>query len=784
MPYIVRLTQKNLPASVGNKALNLRLLADKGFPVPVTYVCTWEAHQAYLETGVSVLDTVRVELENIISNEYDWAVRSSADVEDSYGHSFAGQFNSVLDVSDVDEILGAVEMIWETSRSEMVQTYMENVSGSSTKPQLAVIVQEMVKPVLSGVAFSKNPITALDEIVIEAVAGSGELLVQQGVNPMRWINKWGGWITQPEENDEYMDAIEEVAAQTQRIASTFKRDIDLEWVFDGEKVYWIQLRDMTAVGQTNIYSNRIAKEMIPGLVPPLVWSVSIPIPSKVWADLLLEISGNDSVDPASLMKAFYYQAYMNIGVLGGIFESLGLPSESLEMMLGIVPPEAGKPPVKPSLRTIKQTPRLMKFAWDKWHFAKKAERDYPELRQQSKQFSLTPSSDLSEQDVLAVIDQIAILDEKVTYYTVICPLLMQSYDGAFRSRLRKIGVDPQQFDLTEDMPELKRYDPTVKLEVLNQQFRHMDPALQQEIKDSDFQRLQHLEGAQAFYQDICEFLAEFGHLSDTTGHFGSPCWRETPDLVLSMVTEYQKPKEHSQQKISMRELEEEGKSNRVLRLLFKRARQFRLLREMYSSLFSYTVNLFRVYYLLLGQRLVQQGLLAAPEDILYLYDDEVRAYISGKDTGSALTELAAQRSDEMDRYKDLVLPQVIFGDIPPPVVSRVSDRLNGIPTSRGYYTGRIKVIKGIGEFGKLEEGEVLVIPFSDVSWTPLFTKAGAVVAESGGMLSHSSIVAREYGIPAVVSVPGVCQLSDQVTVTVDGYKGEIIVHDLTEASPY
>jgi pyruvate,water dikinase len=77
----------------------------------------------------------------------------------------------------------------------------------------------------------------------------------------------------------------------------------------------------------------------------------------------------------------------------------------------------------------------------------------------------------------------------------------------------------------------------------------------------------------------------------------------------------------------------------------------------------------------------------------------------------------------------------------------------------------------------LEAGDVLVIPYSDVGWTPLFAKAGAVVAESGGILSHSSIVAREYNIPAVVSVSGACRLLDDTVVTVDGYRGEVILHE-------
>jgi pyruvate,water dikinase len=80
---------------------------------------------------------------------------------------------------------------------------------------------------------------------------------------------------------------------------------------------------------------------------------------------------------------------------------------------------------------------------------------------------------------------------------------------------------------------------------------------------------------------------------------------------------------------------------------------------------------------------------------------------------------------------------------------------------------------------RVQEGDVLVIPYSDVSWTPLFAKAGAVVAEAGGILSHSSIIAREYGIPAVVAVPGACQLADGTQLTVDGNNGQVILEGKT-----
>ena len=126
--------------------------------------------------------------------------------------------------------------------------------------------------------------------------------------------------------------------------------------------------------------------------------------------------------------------------------------------------------------------------------------------------------------------------------------------------------------------------------------------------------------------------------------------------------------------------------------------------------------------------------------------------------------------------KDIQLPTLIYGNAPPVANIREEEKLIGVPTSRGYFTGPTRVVHGLEDFNKVQPGDVLVIPFSDVSWSVLFSRAKAIIAESGGMLSHSSILAREYQIPAVVSVPGAMQLEDEMLVTVDGYRGEVIFH--------
>jgi phosphohistidine swiveling domain-containing protein len=130
----------------------------------------------------------------------------------------------------------------------------------------------------------------------------------------------------------------------------------------------------------------------------------------------------------------------------------------------------------------------------------------------------------------------------------------------------------------------------------------------------------------------------------------------------------------------------------------------------------------------------------------------------------------------MEQYRDIQLPVIVYGNTPPPVIPHSGSKLTGVATSKGYYTGRAKVIPGLQAFCRFEPGDILVIPYSDIGWAPLFARAGAVIAESGGMLSHSSIIAREYGIPAVVSVIGAMEIPDNCLISVDAYKGEILIH--------
>jgi len=342
---LFNLENKNLPTTIGKKAANLQLLMKFGMKIPVTHVIPTEVFDLYQSNKDSIFKDLHSELTQKLDLSKKYAVRSSANVEDSLYHSFAGQFKTSLDVLGVDDILSCVKETWESSNSSSVTDYAKNISGQLESLKMAVIVQEMVRPVFSGVVFSKNPITGTDEIVIEVVEGTGEKLVQSGVTPYRWIYKWGKWIVKPD-NHIPESVINQVIEGTKKIVKSHKRPVDLEWVFDGSTINWVQLRDITTSHQLNIYSNRISKEMMPGQITPLIWSINLPLIIPTWIGLLNELVGDTHLKVNDLAKQFYYRSYFNMGAMGNVFNSAGLPSEGLEMMMGIVPKEAGRPVFK------------------------------------------------------------------------------------------------------------------------------------------------------------------------------------------------------------------------------------------------------------------------------------------------------------------------------------------------------------------------------------------------------------------------------------------------------
>lgn len=773
--YIIPLHKTRLPNAAGNKALNLKKLSKAGFLIPASFICRWQAYERYLNIDPNLESELRRELKTIIHDGKTYAVRSSANIEDNFVTSFAGQFRSILDVAGVDNVIRSIYEVWDSTMTADVKTYLEKCGLTASGLLMGILIQEMVVPVFSGVSFSRNPVTGSDEIVIEAVKGVGTNLVQTGCTPERWVNKWGYWLEKPDQSFMPEKLVQQILTGTKAIAYKLRGKIDLEWVWDGQSLYWVQVRRITTLKNRNVYSNYIPREMLPGMIKPLVFSINIPLINSVWINWITEITGDLGIKPEDLAKSFYYRVYFNMGKLGDIFESLGLPRDSVENMMGYLPSGSTHISFKPSWKTITRLPKIIVFALDKLLLGPKMHRSIIQLRKEVSSTLFNDLEEWTEVQLLAAIEKHYAMMQNVAYFNVLGPLMMGIYNKSLQSQLKRKGVEYSNFDLTEGMIEIHEYNPATHLRRLNGLFKSFNPETQDLIRKSSFEEVIQNKELGDFPQAFAQFADRFGYLSDNGNDFTSVPWREKPETLLKLVSEYEPEEESNQEKLKYLDLRLQHKTNALLRFHYRRAREFRLLREQVSALYTYGYGLFRYYFLALGHHFVIRNLIDSPEDIFYLTFDEVKKIIQGEQLSKDPRIKISQHKTDMERFRDIVLPIIIHGDEVPPVREVNMEVLTGVASSIGHYTGKVQVVKGIDDFAKVKKGDVLVIPYSDVGWTPLFARAGAVVAESGGLLSHSSIVAREYNIPAVVSVDGATLLKDGTLVTVDGHKGEVYI---------
>lgn len=533
----------------------------------------------------------------------------------------------------------------------------------------------------------------------------------------------------------------------------------------------------TAEGRGNVYSNSFSKELLPGMIKPLVWSINIPLVNGAWVRFLSALTGVQGLKPAELAKQFYYRAYFNMGALGLVWERMGLPQDSLERLTGVGGEREKGIGFAPTPKMLVITPNLINFLLRHFAIADRLEELLPRKEEELKELAQENFGKLSEDELLQRVDALTKGLEETVYYNVITPLVSSMLKRLLDSRLRRAGVDPSEVDMLKGLAGIHRYYPNDGLRSLHKAFSSLGERTRARLRKEGSVAILDMPRDDAFRQAFQRFIQDFGHVSESGNDFSMRPWREDPDLVLAMAMDFPEVGAEDMKK-GVEELRLPLLRKGSVRDIHRKAKRIALLKERTSAAYTFGYGLYRNYFMELGRRFVSKELLAAPEDIFYLSLDEVRQIVSGGCAGNTCNNYRLRvmmRKREMAEMRDIDPPSVIHGEVAPPLKASTQSELRGTPTSRGFYKGRARVVRSPSEFSRVQSGDVLVIPYSDVAWTPLFAKAGAVVAEAGGMLSHTSIIAREYGIPAVVSVEGATRIPDGAEVSVDGSSGVVAI---------
>jgi len=813
----------------GGKGASLAWLRRNGFNVPPGFVITSAAFQDFLtDFGIETLaqrsDWTQGDLERIrellqacrIPDRLAHsivrahrrlggrvAVRSSMIGEDMHTASFAGQLDTTLNVEGKDELLKAVKRCWASMfnwrlfsyLTEHETAYSETILGCFS---MAVVVQRMVDAKAAGVAFSADPVTGERCVVIEAAHGLGEPVVQGLIEPDRYIVDARGVLAEvtcahadaPALKDSQILCLAEIVRD---VAHRAKDAQDIEWAWDGADFYLLQSRPVTSlVGQT-VYSNRLVSDMVPGLIKPLVYSTNTTAMARnVFGRIFTELIGPNEMDFTLLVKCIHSRIYSNITLYGELLERVGLPANFLEMMGRDERADRRRPPL--NLRTLRATFRLLRFA--RRHsraadeiddFVKQHHRDLEPYRQAD--WSSTAPSDL-----LAKADRLIGLHGESQWFIFIAAANMMIRNRLLNrlAKRRAPGVVPS--DLICGLAGLKALEPNNELQILAAQARAMGDEIHHVLIEKDDSAIRSVlsasdEGRELMH-GVDAFLDRHGFLSPNGTDFSMTPWIENPTLIwhaigrsavspMERVTgDVEATREESRRRMQAR-------LNWAQRVFFDRLLTSTItyidLRERTSLLMSEDSYQMRRIFLALADQFVEDDVLDDRDDVFYLLYDELRDLVEGKLEAAATRELVTTRKMEMKADAEIELPETICGDYAPtrPILSgEGQEYLVGISGSSGLAQGYASVVLDPSEAPvALTRNDILVVPYTDVGWTPLFSGIGGIVAETGGQLSHTSIVAREYGLPAVVSVKKATHIiRDGQSITVDGDSGKVYLN--------
>jgi phosphohistidine swiveling domain-containing protein len=752
---------KDMPAGSSNWTLtqSLQMLSKNGYSVPETRILTFSTID-FCEGLGELCEETELRLSQMVDPQNTYAVFTDDHQEKIDG--FRSSFRLKL-VSNIQELKTKVRAILQNEEGH--ERVSEEKSGATQSRKPTILLMQLPKQKYCGFVFTKNPLNGLDETIIELTAQQQEqqktpfkqLILQNGKtkkqNDMGLLSSWS-WL-------------QEIMTQSKNIEKIFQKPLFLEWIYDGQKVFWIQIQLLQNLERLHIYSNKIAKDMLPGIIKPLVWSINAPLNSASWKRLIDRIIGKNSIDLREMTKQFYYRAYFNMGLFGSFFALFGMPKETLEiMMLGETHSGSTKmPKMKMDMRVARFLPRFMLLAIRNIDLSKKVGRFIQNQKKQIDTYT-KDTSNLNEQETLKAIDELFEINKQSAYNVIVVRIVRSFHHTLIRTMLRRKGVDSKIEFSTNDLTDV---DAKQGLAALKQKYDSLSEAIKEKI-DAGLIPLSY-EGSISFFENYEEFKRRFGHLSDSTADMSVPQWRESTALISSLIRGAQQIPDKKNENSEF----PGGLYGFILRNFVKSFVDFEKYSLRLGFLYAYGYAQFRTHFLHIGDIFIAKGFIGKNSEIFYLTLDEIRKTIERGIFAPQYSKAIDERKREIEEYKDIILPEIIFGDDPPPIVRKdaVSKRLNGLPSSKGYYEGPAKIVMGLSDIGKLAQGDVLVIPYSDVSWTPLFAKAGAVISESGGILSHCSIIAREYGIPAVVAVDGATRIPDNTKIIIDGYTGEI-----------
>jgi phosphoenolpyruvate synthase/pyruvate phosphate dikinase len=763
-----------------------------------------------------------------------YAVRSSATAEDLPTASFAGQQDTYLNIIGKEAILQHISKCWASLFTDRAVIYRMQNGFDHNKVLLSVVIQKMVFPQAAGILFTADPITSNRKVVsIDASFGLGEALVsglvdadnykvQGGKIVSKKIStkklaiyalKEGGTREQqlwPEQQvmqaitDEQILQLEQTG---RRIEAYFGRPQDIEWCLSEGQLYIVQSRPITTLypvpnvndGKLHIYMSLSHQQMMTDAIKPLglsffpIWLRKLGVSSVEAGDRMYMDVSHDFASPIA-RKIFVKSGLGSVDIL---------IQKALYNVLNRKDYIKALPRGKTTLGLNGGTIGQMVFG------AIQAIKIYRENDTDLMQ-KIIAKNDALAQDMAQRINgksgddlfNFILQDMDEAFKTIVLDNyglgLVWFYASSWLSRNMKKWLDETSIIDVLSQGVFNNVTTEMGLELLDvadvaRQYPAVLAYFQHADDDTFFEDLEKLEGGKAAADSIQNYLRKYGMRCPGEIDITRTRWAEKPTLLIPMILNNIKNFEPGARKMisEQKRLEAEQKGqeliSRVERLPGgkRKAKKTKKMLSVFRNSVGFReypkyamMQRFYVYKQALKKEaalLVQKGVIREPEDIYYLTLEELRKVAS---TYQLDYSLITERKGDYEIFEKLTPPRVMTSD--GEIITGEYDTsefprgaLIGAPVSSGIVEGRARIVLKLEE-AVISEGDILVTAFTDPGWTSLFVSIKGLVTEVGGMMTHGSVVAREYGLPAVVSVENATRLiKDGQRIRVNGTKGYV-----------
>jgi rifampicin phosphotransferase len=783
---------------VGGKAGGLGALIKAGENVPAGFCVTTNVFRRGELPRTAVVDAYR----HLGGGPV--AVRSSATAEDTPDASFAGQHETVLDVSGEEALITAIRTCWQSLGTPRAVAYREARWRGDEPTAMAVVVQRMVDPAAAGVAFTANPITGTrTEVVIDAVAGLGRSVVDGSVAADHYVVSDGQPV--PAGGSLSAEQLEELRRTGRRIERSLGRPQDLEWAFDRNGKLWLlQARPITTIfpvpsdarkDDLRVYLEAGHMQGMRRPITPMGMSVLTSAADRqleafgfgTSRGYVLAIAGRMFLDITGMVRNRRMRALVPqmVGIYGpGVAHAVDRLLTDPRLAAG-----SGRAINYATIVRIvaKVAPGLLVGAVRSLINPTAARRRA--FREADAVEAATPPQPATVADRIqaAAVAQDVVLGGSMT--RMLPPLYAGLLSSRIAAALLSPVAGPGEVDITQrGMPHNVTTQMDLELwRVAVAATPHRTVFLETTPK----------ELADRFHQDdlpeigLRNFLARYGHRCAAEIDIGVPRWAEDPTPIFAALAGYlrlEDPEQAPDHRFTRAAIEAEETLDRLIGramrtrplraavagFLLRRSRELAGLRELPKFVWLYPLREVRRQLLLAGAALADLGLLNQADDVMFLTLAEAAAAAEGSDQHGLAAMRRADHEREIRRPR---VPGLLLSDgtmpqnLPDEAARQDENTLVGMPAAAGIATGNARIVHDAAT-ARIEPGDILVAATTDPGWSPLFLTAGGLVTETGSPMAHGPTVAREYGIPAVICVPDATnRLHDGQTITVDGGSG-------------